>query len=71
VRDSALKDRILRKGACPKCGNGVARREKMFATHDVGYWHGLYCESCNALWDDPDNSFLLAVAKIRAPKGVS
>ena len=61
MRDSAMKDQVLREGICPKCGETLARREGMFYLAELGGWPGLYCKSCNALWDDPDNSFLQAV----------
>ena len=41
---------------CKKCGAALERRANMF------YWrgrffHGLVCTPCNALWDDPTDSF--------------
>jgi ribosomal protein L40E len=41
---------------CRKCGSVLERRPSMF------YWrgrffHGLVCVPCNALWDDPTDSF--------------
>lgn len=41
---------------CKKCGTALERRPNMF------YWrgrffHGLVCTPCNALWDDPTDSF--------------
>ena len=41
---------------CTKCGTAMERRPNMF------YWrgrffHGLVCVPCNALWDDPTDSF--------------
>jgi len=55
----------LRRRRCPKCGGPVRLKPNMFHTHDVGYMSGLVCEPCNALWDDPDKSFLEAVAAVR------
>ncbi|HSX22904.1 MAG TPA: hypothetical protein VLE97_09045 [Gaiellaceae bacterium] len=47
--------------ACPKCGGPFERREDMF--HWRGrFFHGLVCVPCNALWDDPSDSFEAHVA---------
>ena len=41
---------------CKKCGTSMERRPNMF--HWRGrFFHGLVCVPCNALWDDPTDSF--------------
>lgn len=47
---------------CPKCKLPLARRPAQF------YWRGrtfsgLVCFACNALWDDPTDSFEAYVAR--------
>jgi ssDNA-binding Zn-finger/Zn-ribbon topoisomerase 1 len=45
---------------CPKCGGAFERRANMF--HWRGrFFHGLVCPACNALWDDPSDSFMAHV----------
>lgn len=46
--------------ACPKCGERRMVREGMFHWRGT-YFSGLVCEKCNALWDNPDDSFELYV----------
>jgi hypothetical protein len=41
---------------CKKCGSLMERRPNMF--HWRGrFFHVLVCFPCNALWDDPTDSF--------------
>lgn len=42
---------------CPKCGEKLIVLERMFYWRGT-YFTGLVCESCNALWDNPEDSFL-------------
>jgi len=44
----------------PTCGAPLVLKDGMFALRDIGYFPGLVCETCNALWDYPANSFLAA-----------
>lgn len=51
-------------GKCPKCGEPMERRPAMF------YWRGTYFHGlvhCNALWDDPSDSFEEYVYSGKAP----
>lgn len=42
---------------CPKCGNEMILKDNMF--HWRGKWmSGLVCEKCNALYDNPKESFM-------------
>lgn len=41
---------------CKKCGDTMERRPNMFHWRDR-FFHGLVCVPCNALWDDPTDSF--------------
>jgi hypothetical protein len=61
--DEKVKDRYLSKMKCPSCSGPLERKPGMFASSKTGHMDGLVCESCNALWDDPGNSFLEAHAK--------
>jgi hypothetical protein len=49
--------------ACPKCWDILAKRKDVFFHIGIGLWPGLVCEGCKLCMDDPDNSFLEAVAK--------
>lgn len=42
--------------ACPKCGERCVVRQGMFYFRGA-HFSGLVCEKCNALWDNPDDSF--------------
>ncbi len=42
--------------ACPRCGERRVVREGMFYYRGTTF-SGLVCEKCNALWDNPDDSF--------------
>ncbi len=42
--------------SCPKCGARRVCREGMFCWRGRTF-SGLVCESCNSLWDNPDDSF--------------
>ena len=42
--------------ACDKCGGTLERRPNMFYWRGC-FFHGLVCVPCNALWDDPTDSF--------------
>lgn len=55
-----IYDAMLRKGVCPKCKEPIGLKSNMFYSPRVGYMAGYLCEPCNALWDDPDNSFIEA-----------
>ncbi len=46
--------------ACPKCGERRVVREGMFHWRGTTF-SGLVCEKCNALWNNPDDSFEAAV----------
>ena len=41
---------------CKKCGTALERRPNMFYWRGQ-FFHGLVCPPCNALWDDPTDSF--------------
>jgi hypothetical protein len=62
-RDEDTKNRYLSEMKCPSCSGPLERKPGMFASSKTGHMDGLVCESCNALWDDPGNSFLKAHAK--------
>lgn len=49
--------------ACPKCGGRRVCREGMFHFRGATF-SGLVCEACNALWDNPDDSFEAHVVKV-------
>lgn len=49
---------------CPKCGKTLVVKLNMFALRGLGFFSGLVCEPCNALWNDPEDDFLGAAAKI-------
>jgi len=40
-----------------KCGNKMEIKQNMFALRSM-WFSGLVCEHCNALFDNPDDSFL-------------
>lgn len=48
-------------GKCPKCSSLLVRKPNMFHWRGT-FYHGLVCEPCNALWDDPTDSFMSGVA---------
>jgi len=60
-----IQRQTLREGHCPSCAGPIVKRAKAFYASDVGHMDGLVCEPCNALWDDPDNSFTEAVRLAR------
>ena len=41
---------------CPKCHDPLVVRQSMFNFRGKSY-SGLVCQRCNALWDNPDDSF--------------
>lgn len=46
----------LKKYLCPKCSNEMVIKSNMF--HWRGrYFTGCVCEKCNALYDNPEDSF--------------
>lgn len=47
-------------GLCPKCRAPLERRERMFHWRGRSF-RGLVCGPCNALWEDPTDSFLEGV----------
>jgi len=54
-------------GKCPKCSTVLERRQNQF--HWRGrFFHGLVCVPCNALWDDPEDSFHTYVLGPNPPK---
>jgi len=62
--DTETKNRYLTAMKCPSCSGPVERRPGMFASSKTGHMDGLVCTFCNALWDDPGDSFLEAHAKV-------
>ena len=46
---------------CPKCGVGVTVRPDAFV-RGARLFPGIVCDPCGLLWDDPDDSFLVAVS---------
>ena len=60
-RDATESDEKLRTRVCPKCGFQVHKRDGVFFSRRIGYHHGLVCEPCNSLWNDPDDSFIDAL----------
>jgi len=57
------KAECLRARKCPSCSGPLEVRPGVFFSRRVGSMGGLVCPPCNALWDDPGNSFLAAHAK--------
>ena len=56
---------------CKKCGTTLERRPSMFYWRGQ-FFHGLVCVPCNALWDDPTDSFekhVVTQARDAANKG--
>lgn len=49
-----------------KCGNNFVIKPNMFFWHDQ-YFSGLVCEHCNALFDNPEDSFLTVAIKATHP----
>ena len=43
-------------GKCPKCKTVMERRNHMFFWRGT-FFNGLVCVPCNALYDDPSDSF--------------
>jgi len=43
---------------CRKRDHDIVRKAGQFYLRPAGYFHGLICETCNALFDDPDDSFI-------------
>jgi len=60
--DGATKTRYCNDMRCPTCLGPLERRPGMFHSNKTGSMAGLICEPCNALWDDPTNSFIEAHA---------
>lgn len=53
---------------CPTCGGAFERRPNMFHWRGT-FFHGLVCSPCNALYDDPSDSFMAHVqATAKAPQ---
>jgi len=46
------------KKQCPKCNDTLVVKEGMFGSRLTGLMSGLVCEKCNALYDNPDDSFI-------------
>lgn len=49
---------------CPKCGKTLVVKPNMFALRGLGFFSGLVCETCKALWNDPEDNFYEAAAKL-------
>jgi hypothetical protein len=47
----------MEKELCPKCSTPLVVRPSMFCWRGR-YFSGLVCEKCNALWDNPEDSFM-------------
>ena len=56
--------------ACPKCGARRIVREGMFHWRGTTF-SGLVCVPCNALWDNPDDSFEKHVVESSKPRPTS
>jgi hypothetical protein len=63
--DEAVKNRPDPKrpgDLCPKCGIKTTKRDGLFAWRGMGF-SLVYCQSCNAAWNNEDDSFLDHVKK--------
>lgn len=56
-------DPTNRSDPCPKCGGPLKVKPRMFALVGIGHFSGLVCDTCRALWCDPEDDFLAAAAK--------
>jgi DNA-directed RNA polymerase subunit M/transcription elongation factor TFIIS len=48
---------IIFDNNCPKCNNKMIVKDAMFFWRGK-YLSGLVCETCNALYDNPNDSFM-------------
>lgn len=57
-KEEQRRTQALLKSKCPSCEGPVVEKPGMFHSRVTGAMPGLVCESCNALFDNPNNSFL-------------